>query len=158
MASIVALMFEVFLVLIIALPMVLGAIVAERKATQFTSCNGVIERHRGGIDWFDYLSRGIVLALMAYAAWFGWPVRLPLVAGFLIVYGAFSFFRSAQEMLKTRALAHEYESLLIVAPPTTLGELRRHYHSEVERRLIGEIPKDLTNHPVDEIEKIIASS
>lgn len=68
------------------------------------------------------------------------------------------FAADAAEMLKTRALAHEYESLLIVAPPTTLGELRRHYHSEVERRLIGEIPKDLTNHPVDEIEKIIASS
>ena len=68
------------------------------------------------------------------------------------------FAADAAEMLKTRALAHEYESLLIVAPPTTLGELRRHYHSEVERRLVGEIPKDLTNHPVDEIEKIIASS
>ena len=68
------------------------------------------------------------------------------------------FAADAAEMLKQRALANEYESLLIVAPPTTLGELRRHYHTEVQRRLLGEIPKDLTNHPVDEIEKIIAAS
>jgi hypothetical protein len=115
MASIVALMVEILLVLIIALPMVLGAIFAERKATQFTPSAGSIEGHRGCIDWFDYLSRGIVLSLMAYAAWFGWPVRLPLVAGFLIVYGALSFFRSAQEMLKTRAKFSIRNMLLLTA-------------------------------------------
>ena len=68
------------------------------------------------------------------------------------------FAADAAEMLKQRAMAHEFEKLLIVAPPQTLGELRRHYHKEVEQRLIGEIPKDLTNHPVAEIEKIIAES
>jgi protein required for attachment to host cells len=68
------------------------------------------------------------------------------------------FAAEAAEMLKQRALSNEFESLLIVAPPTTLGELRRHYHAEVERRLIGEIPKDLTNHPVSEIEKVITQS
>lgn len=64
----------------------------------------------------------------------------------------------AADMLKQRALANEFESLLIVAPPTTLGAMRPHYHKEVERRLIGEIPKDLTNHPVDEIERIISDA
>ena len=68
------------------------------------------------------------------------------------------FAADAADMLKERALANEFESLLIVAPPPTLGELRKHYHKEVERRLVGEIPKDLTNHPVDEIEKIISES
>lgn len=68
------------------------------------------------------------------------------------------FAADAAEMLKTRALANEFESLLIVAPPTTLGELRKLFHKEVERRIVGEISKDLTNHPVDEIEKIIALS
>lgn len=68
------------------------------------------------------------------------------------------FAADAADMLKERALSNEFESLLIVAPPTTLGELRRHYHAEVARRLIGEIPKDLTNHPVSEIEKVIAQS
>jgi protein required for attachment to host cells len=68
------------------------------------------------------------------------------------------FAADAAEMLKKRALAREFEKLLIVAPPNTLGALRKHYHKEVEQRLIGEIPKDLTNHPVSEIEKIIAES
>ncbi len=45
--------------------------------------------------------------------------------------------------------------MIIVAPPRTLGELRKHYHKEVEKRLAGEIAKDLTGHPVPEIEKII---
>ena len=58
-------------------------------------------------------------------------------------------------MLKKRALRNEFENLIIVAPPRTLGELRKHYHKEVEKRLAGEIAKDLTGHPVEHIERII---
>ncbi len=65
------------------------------------------------------------------------------------------FAAETAEMLKQRALRKEFESLIIVAPPRTLGELRKHYHKEVEKRLAGEIAKDLTGHPVEEIEKII---
>ena len=60
-------------------------------------------------------------------------------------------------MLKERALRNDYESLIIVAPPRTLGELRKYYHKEVEKRLAAEIPKDLTGHPVPEIEKILSA-
>ena len=66
------------------------------------------------------------------------------------------FAAETAEMLKNRALRNEFESLIIVAPPKTLGELRKHYHKEVEKRLAGEIAKDLTGHPVPEIEKIIS--
>src|SRR3546814_1718694 len=48
------------------------------------------------------------------------------------------------ELLKKRALKKEYDKLIVVAPPRTLGELRKHYHKEVEERLVGEISKDLT--------------
>lgn len=65
------------------------------------------------------------------------------------------FAAQAADMLKTRALSNQFEHLIIVAPPKTLGELRKHYHKEVERRLAGELAKDLTNHPVDEIEKAL---
>ncbi len=58
-------------------------------------------------------------------------------------------------MLKQRALANEFESLIIAAPPHTLGELRKHYHVEVANRLTGEVPKDLTGQPVPEIEKVL---
>jgi protein required for attachment to host cells len=68
------------------------------------------------------------------------------------------FAAETAEMLKKRALRKDFESLIIVAPPRTLGELRKHYHKEVEKRLAGEIAKDLTGHPVEEIEKIISAS
>jgi protein required for attachment to host cells len=58
-------------------------------------------------------------------------------------------------MLKERALRNEFDSLVVVAPPRTLGELRKHYHVEVEKRLVAELPKDLVNTPVPEIEKIL---
>ncbi len=58
-------------------------------------------------------------------------------------------------MLKARALSNDYDALVVVAPPRTLGELRKHYHKEVERRLVAEVPKDLVNVPVAEIEKVL---
>lgn len=68
------------------------------------------------------------------------------------------FAAEAAGMLKARALASDFESLIVVAPPRTLGEMRKHYHMEVEKRLVGEIAKDLTGHPVADIERIIAES
>ena len=65
------------------------------------------------------------------------------------------FAAETAEMLRKRALRNEFEALIIVAPPRTLGELRKHYHKEVEKRLAGEVAKDLTGHPVAEIEKIL---
>ena len=61
-------------------------------------------------------------------------------------------------MLQKRALANEFEKLIIVAPPQTLGEIRKHYHKTVEDRLAGELAKDLVSHPVADIEKILKSA
>jgi protein required for attachment to host cells len=65
------------------------------------------------------------------------------------------FAADAADMLKRKALANEYEQLIIVAPPKALGELRKHYHKEVTARLAGEVAKDLTNMPVEEIERLL---
>jgi len=65
------------------------------------------------------------------------------------------FATDTAEMLNSRALRNDYDSLVVVAPPRTLGELRKHYHKEVEKRLVAEVPKDLVNVPVPEIEKIL---
>jgi protein required for attachment to host cells len=43
--------------------------------------------------------------------------------------------------------------LVVVAPPRTLADLRVAFHSDVKKRIIAEINKDLTKHPVLEIEK-----
>lgn len=67
------------------------------------------------------------------------------------------FAADAAESLRKGALANEFANLLIVAPPRTLGEMRKHYHKEVEARLIGEVAKDLTDHPIPEIERLLAA-
>ena len=44
-------------------------------------------------------------------------------------------------------------ALVIVAPPRTLADLRNALHADVAARVIAEVNKDLTRHPVSEIEK-----
>jgi protein required for attachment to host cells len=66
------------------------------------------------------------------------------------------FAAEAAEMLRKRALSNDFEQLVIVAPPRTLGELRKRYHKTVETRLIAEIDRDLTGMPIPTIEQTIA--
>lgn len=44
-------------------------------------------------------------------------------------------------------------ALVIVAPPRTLADLRSAFHADVRALIIAEINKDLTRHPVGEIER-----
>jgi protein required for attachment to host cells len=57
---------------------------------------------------------------------------------------------SAMEQL---ARAQKLKKIIIVAPPRTLAELRHVLHADVKSRVIAEVDKDLTGHPVWEIEK-----
>lgn len=57
-------------------------------------------------------------------------------------------------------LAHRgaFQKLILVAPPVVLGEMRRKLHKEVSDRIVGELPKTLTNHPVYDIEKLLLAA
>ena len=68
------------------------------------------------------------------------------------------FAADAADFLKTGALKNTYDSLIVVAPPKTLSELRKHYHKEVTSRLKGELDKDLTGHPIKDIEKALQNA
>ena len=57
----------------------------------------------------------------------------------------------AADQLRVRALAGDFEALVIVAPPKTLGELRKHLHKEVERRVVMELAKEMTDRPLPDI-------
>lgn len=46
--------------------------------------------------------------------------------------------------------------LVVVAAPRTLADLRSAMPAAVRERIVGEVDKDLTNHPVSEVEKILA--
>lgn len=55
------------------------------------------------------------------------------------------------DWLNKEALGHRIEKLVIAAAPRTLGELRRHYHKELEGTLVAELDKNLLGHKPDEI-------
>lgn len=60
----------------------------------------------------------------------------------------------AADRLRKRALNGDFDALAIVAPPRTLGELRKHLHKEVEKRVIVELAKEMTDRPVPDIEAL----
>jgi protein required for attachment to host cells len=55
------------------------------------------------------------------------------------------------EVLNSWALAGKFDHLLVLAAPRTLGELRKHWHKELQGKLLGELSKDLTGRTTDEI-------
>lgn len=55
------------------------------------------------------------------------------------------------------AHANKFEALVVVAPPKVLGILRKAFHKEVVDRITGEVPKDLTSHPVADIERLLSA-
>lgn len=62
---------------------------------------------------------------------------------------------SAAEAVNQRVLGNDFEALAIVAPPKTLGEIRKKLHKEAERRLVCEIPKEMTGRPIPDIEALL---
>jgi protein required for attachment to host cells len=62
---------------------------------------------------------------------------------------------SAADEVNKRALANDFADLAIIAPPKTLGMIRPKLHKEVEKRIVAEIPKEMTGRPIPEIEALI---
>lgn len=65
------------------------------------------------------------------------------------------FAKEAAQLLYRYAHENRFRQIVLVAAPRVLGELRKELHPEVASRVIGEVPKTLTNHPVDQIERIL---
>jgi len=65
--------------------------------------------------------------------------------------------KSAAEAVNRRALTNDFDALAIIAPPKTLGELRKQLHKEAARRVVIEIPKEMTGHPIPDIERLIVA-
>jgi len=59
------------------------------------------------------------------------------------------------EKLEEEAHKGSFKHLVIVASPQVLGVLREEMHKEVADKVVAEVPKTLTNHPVREIEKLV---
>ena len=52
--------------------------------------------------------------------------------------------------------AHRIEQLVVVAPPKVLGRLRGELRSEVAKCVIAEVSKDLTGHPISDVNRILS--
>ena len=58
---------------------------------------------------------------------------------------------AAAQWLNSEVLGHRIAQLVVIAAPRTLGEMRRHYHKQLEKVLLREVNKDLIGKPVDAI-------
>lgn len=59
------------------------------------------------------------------------------------------------DQLYSEAHKGAFDRLVLVASPKVLGDLREALHKEVADKVIAEVPKTLTNHPVNEIETLV---
>lgn len=66
------------------------------------------------------------------------------------------FAQAAAQVLAKAADTYDSE-LIVVAPPQSLAVLRHHFGPAVKSRLVAEIDKDLTRHPVAEITRRMAA-
>lgn len=68
------------------------------------------------------------------------------------------FAKELSERLYKMAHRGDYKKVILVAPPLVLGEMRKELHKEVVERVSGEVPKTLTNHTVEDIEKVLQAA
>lgn len=65
---------------------------------------------------------------------------------------------SVAAWLNRAVLQHRIERLVVAADPNTLGEMRRHYHSETQAVLAEELDKQLTGMPGPEILRVLEAA
>ena len=68
------------------------------------------------------------------------------------------FAMGVAQVLNKWVVTNRIDELLVIAAPKTLGELRKHWHKDLQARLAGEIAKDLTGHALQDVEKAIAAA
>jgi len=61
------------------------------------------------------------------------------------------FAMGVADVLNKWVLTNKIDHLLVIAAPKTLGQLRKGWHKQTESKLVGEIAKDLTGHPIEDI-------
>ncbi|SIT01203.1 Protein required for attachment to host cells [Roseivivax lentus] len=65
------------------------------------------------------------------------------------------FAHDLADILYAQAHKGAFDKIVLVAPPQVLGDLRDTLHQEVRNKVVAEVDKTLTNHPLDEIETLL---
>jgi protein required for attachment to host cells len=63
--------------------------------------------------------------------------------------------RDAAEELKKRALRNDFDALAVVAPPKALGVLKKCLHTEVQKRIVCVVNKEMSGRPIPDIEVLL---
>ncbi|KIX19512.1 hypothetical protein SY26_01410 [Paracoccus sp. 228] len=58
--------------------------------------------------------------------------------------------------LNAMVLKNKFEDIAIIADPSTLGVMRKHYHKELQLRLRKEVAKTLTNSDIQTIQNSLS--
>jgi len=58
---------------------------------------------------------------------------------------------AAAAWLNAQVIGHKIEKLVVIAPPRSLGELRRHYHKQTEVVLLREVAKELSGRKAADV-------
>jgi len=65
------------------------------------------------------------------------------------------FARAMADRINQAAESGELNAVVIVAPPRALGEIRKELSVKAQSKVVGELAKDLTRHPLKDIEKAL---
>lgn len=65
------------------------------------------------------------------------------------------FVQDVANLLNRKGLKGAFNRLVLVASPHVLGLLRRRLHSEVLAKVVAEVDKTLTNHPLHKVEQVL---
>jgi protein required for attachment to host cells len=68
------------------------------------------------------------------------------------------FAAATAAFLNKLSLDGTIEHLVVVSDPRTLGEMRKHFHRDLRGKIIGELAKDFSRHPLEDIAKLIADA
>ena len=68
-----------------------------------------------------------------------------------------TFAKILTRRLNQMALQQEFDQIVIVADPSTLGQMRPLYHKELEKRLLRDVAKTMTKATTAEIERALAA-
>jgi protein required for attachment to host cells len=66
-----------------------------------------------------------------------------------------TFAKQLAGQLNEDALNNRYAHLVLIADPQTLGRIRPQLHKEVQSRLLADLAKDLTNAPLEDIQRAL---
>ncbi len=66
------------------------------------------------------------------------------------------FARKMADKINAAAESGALKEIIIVVPPHTLGEIRKNLSAKAHAVVVGELAKDLTRHPLPEIEKALS--